>query len=62
MRLVMLSLAAMAASMACLGLLFLYALFVPTAPAPTAAITAKQDLAWNDPVQQRLINDASDVH
>ena len=35
MRLLMVSLAAMTASTACLGILFLYALFVPTLPAPT---------------------------
>ena len=41
MRLVMFSLAAMTASTACLGLLFLYALFVPTLPPPTAASSVR---------------------
>jgi hypothetical protein len=61
MRLIMVSLAAMSASTACLGLLFLYALFVPTLPAPTAAITAQHDVAWTPPAQQRLITVASEV-
>ena len=54
MRLVMFSLAAMTASTACLGLLFLYALFVPTLPPPTAAIVGAHDVAWTAQAQQPL--------
>jgi hypothetical protein len=61
MRLVMLSLAAMTASTACLGVLFLYALFVPTLPAPTAAIVDGHDVALAAPAQQRLVTAASEV-
>jgi hypothetical protein len=58
MRLVMLSLAAMTASTACLGVLFLHALFVPTLPPPTAAIV---DVAHTTPVQQPLLTVATDI-
>ena len=61
MRLVMLSLAAMTASTACLGLLFLYALFVPTLPPPTAAIVVGHDVVWTAQAQQPLITAASEV-
>ena len=40
MRLLMVSLAAMTASTACLGMLFLYALFVPTLPPTDGASPA----------------------
>lgn len=40
MRLFMISMTAMVASTACLGLLFLYALIVPTLPPPVMAISA----------------------
>lgn len=60
MRLVMASLAAMTASTACVALLFLYALFVPTRPAPTAAITGAQHIAWSAPAPQ-LLTVVSDV-
>ncbi len=46
MRLVMLSIAAMTASTACVALLFLYALFVPTLPPPSAALVAIPNAAW----------------
>jgi hypothetical protein len=61
MRLVMLSLAAMTASTACLGLLFLYALFVSTVPAPSAAIVDAPDVALAAPAQPPLVNVASEV-
>ncbi len=38
MRFVMISVAAMSASIACVGLFFLYALVAPTRPAPSIAI------------------------
>jgi hypothetical protein len=50
----MVSLDAMSASTACLGLLFLYALFVPTLPAPTAAIVAGHDATWTAEAQRPL--------
>ena len=40
MRLFLISMSAMVASTACLGLLFLYALIVPTLPPPAIAISA----------------------
>ena len=40
MRLVMISLAALTASTACVAVLFLYALVAPTLPAPSMAIAA----------------------
>lgn len=47
MRLVMISLAAMSASMACVALLFLYALVAPTRPVPSIAIAVTApDANW----------------
>jgi len=40
MRLFLISMTAMVASTACVGLLFLYALIVPTLPPPATAISA----------------------
>ena len=61
MRLVMLSLAAMTASTACLALLFLYALFVPTLPPPTASVTGVHVAKFNAPVPQMMMTAAADV-
>ncbi len=61
MRLVMVSLAAMTASTACLGLLFLYALFVPTLPAPSAAVTGVHVAKFDAPVPQLMVTAAADV-
>ena len=61
MRLLMVSLAAMSASTACLGLLFLYALFVPTLPPPSAAVTGVHVSKWSIPVQQRTVTVAADL-
>jgi hypothetical protein len=61
MRLVMLSLAAMTASTACLGLLFLYALFVPTLPPPTAAVTGIHVANFSAPLQQPLVTASSEL-
>ena len=60
MRLLMVSLAAMTASTACVGVLFLYALFVPTLP-PTAAVTGAHVSTWSAPVQQPLMTAAADL-
>ena len=61
MRLLMVSLAAMTASTACLGMLFLYALVVPTLP-PTAAVTGVHVSTLSTPVQQQpLMTAAADV-
>jgi hypothetical protein len=60
MRLLMVSLAAMTASTACLALLFLYALVVPTLP-PTAAVTGVHVSNVSTPVQQPLVTAAADV-
>ena len=47
MRLAMISLAAMTASTACVGLMFLYALVAPTRPAPSIAIAVVEpDASW----------------
>ena len=62
MRLVMLSLAAMTASTACLALLFLYALFVPTLPAPTASVTGVHVAKLNAPVPEVMMTAAADLH
>ena len=61
MRLLMVSLAAMTASTACLGMLFLYALFVPTLPPPTPAVTGVHVSTWSTPVQQPLTTAAADL-
>ncbi|MEO8421321.1 MAG: hypothetical protein ABI457_09020 [Hyphomicrobium sp.] len=61
MRLLTVSLAAMTASTACLGMLFLYALFVPTLPAPAAALTGVHVSKWSTPVQQPLVTAAVDI-
>ena len=61
MRLLMVSLAAMTASTACLGMLFLYALLVPTLPAPSAAVTGVHASTLSTPVQQPLMTAAADV-
>jgi len=58
----MLSLAAMTASTACLALLFLYALFVPTLPAPTASVTGVHVAKLNAPVPQVMMTAAADLH
>ena len=42
------------------GVLFLYALFVPTLPPPTAAIVGAHDVAWTAQAQQPLTV-ASDI-
>lgn len=54
MRLVMICLAAMSASTACVGLLFLYALVAPTRPAPSIAIAVTAPAAnWRGgPVEE----------
>ncbi len=47
MRLVMIAVAAMSASVACVGLMFLYALVAPTRPAPNIAIAVVEpDAGW----------------
>ena len=61
MRLLMVSLAAMTASTVCLGLLFLYALFVPTLPPPAAAVTGVHVATWSTPVPRPLITASADV-
>jgi hypothetical protein len=62
MRLVMISLAAMTASTMCVALLFLYALVVPTRPAPEAALVRLPDPAWSGgPVEQPVLTVASDL-
>jgi hypothetical protein len=62
MRLVMMSLAAMTASTACVGMLFLYALVAPTRPAPSIAIVAVPDVQWRGgPVEEPLITLASEA-
>jgi hypothetical protein len=61
MRLLMVSLAAMTASTACLGMLFLYALVVPTLPPPTAAVTGVHVSTLSTPVRQPLVTAAADV-
>jgi hypothetical protein len=61
MRLLMVSLAAMTASTACLGLLFLYALFVPTLPAPNTALTGVHISSFSIPVQQPMVTAAADI-
>jgi len=62
MRLVMLSLAAMTASTACLALLFLYALFVPTLPAPDTSVTGLHVAKFNAPVPQLVTTAAADLN
>ena len=61
MRLVMLTLTAMSASTACLALLFLYALFVPTLPPPAVSLTGVHVARFNAPVAQPLMTAAADV-
>ena len=61
MRLVMLSLAAMTASTACLALLFLYALFAPTLPPPAASVTGMHVAKLSAPVAPALMMAAADV-
>jgi hypothetical protein len=61
MRLMMISLAAMTASTACVALLFLYALFVPTLPPPTASVTGLHVAKFNAPVPQMMKTAAADV-
>ena len=51
----------MTASTACLGLLFLYALFVPTLPAPKAAVTGVHVSYLSIPVQQPMVTAASEI-
>ncbi|MEI9899238.1 MAG: hypothetical protein WDN31_02870 [Hyphomicrobium sp.] len=46
MRLVIMTLTAMATSTVCVALLFVYALTVPTLPAPSAAIVSAPDSGW----------------
>jgi hypothetical protein len=60
-RLVMLSLATMSASTACLGLLVLYALVAPTNPLPTPALTSGYAFAWTGPGEPRVIHLAGEV-
>jgi hypothetical protein len=61
MRLLMVSLAAMTASTACLGLLFLYALFVPTLPAPNTAVTGVHVSSFSIPLQQPIVTAAAEI-
>ena len=61
MRLVMLSLAAMTASTACLALLFLYALFVPTLPPPAASVTGVHVAKFNAPAPQMMMTAEANV-
>jgi len=55
MRLVQVSLAAMAASTTCLALLFLYALIAPTHPAPRPGVATGHAYAWTGPGGPRVI-------
>jgi len=61
MRLIMMSLAAMAVTTACVGILFLYALVVPTRPAPDIAIVHVPDAAWHGgPVEDVVVTLAAE--
>jgi hypothetical protein len=51
----------MTASSACLAVLFLYALFVPTLPPPTASVTGVHVAKFNAPVPQTIKTAAADV-
>lgn len=72
MRLLMISLATMSASAACVGLMFLYALVAPTRPAPSIAIAIVEPAAdwrggpvedWNvAPSGNGLVTLASDAY
>ena len=55
MRLISLSLAAMAASTACVALLFLYTLFVPTLPPLDKSVTGLHVAKFNVPVPQMMM-------
>jgi hypothetical protein len=57
------SLAAMAASLSCMGMLFLYALVAPTRPPLSIAIVAAApDAQWRGgPVEEPLVTLASDT-
>jgi hypothetical protein len=57
----MVSLAAMSASVACLGILFLYALVAPTNPVPSAALTPAYAFAWTGPGEPRVIRLAGEL-
>jgi len=65
MRLFVLSLAAMTASTACLALLFVYALFVPTRqPMPawkTTTVATATDAGWTGINSARIARALSDV-
>ncbi len=60
-RILFISLSALTASSACLGILFLYALVAPTHPLPPTALTTGHAYAWTGPGEPRVINLAGDV-
>lgn len=64
MRLIILALAAMTTSTACMGILFLYALVAPTRPVPAVAIVQipDPDPNWRGgPIEESPLTVASDI-
>jgi len=55
MRLFLASLTAMTASMVGLGLMFVYALYVPTMPPVSAEIVRQPAMAWTSPGEPRVL-------